>query len=75
MVVICDPFMHRVQQTIPHSGELVLMDATSNIDRNDTELFHLICPSVIGGLTFSKILGILSTRGDAETIVFALQLL
>ena len=72
VVVICDPFMHRVHQTIPQSGELVLMDATSNIDRNDTKLFHLICPSVIGGLPLASIL---STREDAETIVFGLKLL
>ena len=41
VIAIVDPFMHRVHKTIPQSGELVLVDATSNLDRNDTKLFHL----------------------------------
>ena len=72
VVVICDPFQQRVHATIPQSGELIFVDATSGIDRNDTKLFHLICPSVIGGLPVASIL---STREDEETIVFALNLL
>ena len=50
VVAIVDPFMRRVHQTIPQSGELILMNATSNLDRNEMKLFHLMCPNVIRGL-------------------------
>ena len=33
VVAIVDPFMRRVHHTIPQCGELVLIDATSNLDR------------------------------------------
>ena len=72
VVAIVDPFMRRVHQTIPQSGELILIDATSNLDRNDTKLFHLICPSVVGGLPVAEIL---TTREDTDTIMFGLELL
>ena len=71
-VAICDPFMRRVHHIIPQSSELILIDATSNLDRNDTKLFHLICPSVIGGLPVAEIL---TTREDTDTIMFGLELL
>ena len=48
-IAIVDPFMRRVHETVPQSGELVLVDATSNLDRNDSKLFHLVCPSVFLG--------------------------
>ena len=72
VVAICDPFMRRVHQIIPQSGELILMDATSNLDRNDTKLFHLYCPSSIGGLPVAELI---TTREDGPTIAFALQVL
>ena len=72
VVAIVDPFMRRVHQVIPQSSELILMDATSNLDRNDTKLFHLICPSVIGGLPVAEML---TTREDTDTIMFGLELL
>ena len=33
VVVIVDPFMQRVHETIPQSGDLVLVDATSNLGK------------------------------------------
>ena len=72
IVVICNPFMKRVHQTIPQSAELVFIDATSNIDRNDTKLFHLVCPSMIGGLPLADIL---CTREDTDTVAYALEML
>ena len=72
VAVICDPFMRRVHQTIPQSSEIVFIDATSNIDRNDTKLIHLMCPSMVGGLPLAEIL---STREDEETLHFAFELL
>ena len=50
VVVICDPFMRRVHKMIPQSGDLVFLDATSNLDRSDSKLFHFMTPSSIGGL-------------------------
>ena len=66
-MAIVDLFMRRVHKVIPQSAELILMDATSNLDRNDTKLFHLICPSVIGGLPVAELL---TTREDTDTILF-----
>ena len=72
VVAIVDPFMRRVHQIIPQAGDLVLIDATSNLDRNDTKLVHLVCPSVIGGLPVGEIL---TTREDTDTLRFGLDLL
>ena len=72
VAVVCNPFMRRVHQYIPQSGELVLIDATSNVDRNDTKLLHLMCPSMIGGFPLADIL---TTREDADTLHFAFELL
>ena len=47
------------------------MDATSNLDRYDTKLFHLICPSPAGGLPLGNIL---TSKEDNETILAALAL-
>ena len=71
-VVICDPFMHRVHAMVPQSGELVLIDATSNLDRNDTKLIHIVCPSPIGSLPLADIV---VTREDTNTLKFAFELL
>ena len=72
VIAIVDPFMHRVHKTIPQSGELVLIDATSNLDRCDSKLFHLMCPSPIGALPVAEIL---TTREDMKTITFGLEVL
>ena len=72
VAVVCNPFMRRVHQYIPQSGELVLIDATSNVDRNDTKLIHLVCPTMVGGLPLGEIL---CTREDSETLYFAFELL
>ena len=71
-IAICDPFMKRVHKLIPQSGELVMMDATSNVDRSDTKIFHLMCPSPAGGLPLATLV---TTREDRNTIEFGLELL
>ena len=48
---------------------MVLMDATSNLERYDTKLFHLICPSAVGGLPLGNII---TSKEDEETIYAAL---
>ena len=50
----------------------MLMDATSNVDRSDTKIFHLMCPSSAGGLPLATLV---TTREDAKTIEFGLELL
>ena len=71
IVVIIDRLMRRVHSMVPQSGDMVIMDATSNIDRSDTKLFHLMCPSAIGGLPVGTIV---VTREDEETIYRSLKL-
>ena len=71
IVVIIDRFMRRVHSMVPQSGDMVIIDATSNIDRSDTKLFHLMCPSAIGGLPVGTIV---VTREDEETIYRSLKL-
>ena len=69
-IVIVDPFMHRVHQTMPQSGDIVMIDATSNLDRNDSKLFHIVCPSPIGALPLGDII---VTREDINTLQFAFR--
>ena len=38
-------------QVVPGSGDIVFIDATSNLDRCDTKLIRIITPSAAGGLT------------------------
>ena len=71
-VVIVDPYMHRIHTTMPQSGDLALIDCTSNLDRNDSKLLHIVCPSPIGALPLADII---ITREDAKTIEFAFELL
>ena len=71
-IAICDSFQRRVHKMIPQSGELMMMDATSNVDRSDTKIFHLMCPSSAGGLPLATIV---TTREDTKTIEFGLELL
>ena len=71
-IAICDPFQKRVHKMIPQSGDLMMMDATSNVDRSDTKIFHLMCPSTAGGLPLATLV---TTREDTKTIKFGLELL
>ena len=63
-IAICDPFQRRVHK--------MMMDATSNVDRSGTNIFHLMCPSSAGGLPIATPI---STREDNKTIQYALELL
>ena len=38
VVAICDKFCRRVHEYVHQSGDIVLMDSTSNLDRHDTKL-------------------------------------
>ena len=71
-VVIVDNFMHRVHGTVPQAGDIIMVDATSNLDRNDSKLIHVVCPSPIGALPLADII---VTREDFKTLQFAFELL
>ena len=55
-IAICDAFQRRVHKMVPQSGELMMMDATSNVDRSDTKIFHLMCPSSAGGTSLATLI-------------------
>ena len=57
IVAICDSFFCRVHENLPQAGDIVLVDSTSNLDRHDTKLFHIICPSPAGGMPLGNIMG------------------
>ena len=71
IIAICDMLNRRVHEHIPAAGDLMIMDATANLDRNDSKIFHLMCPSPIGGLPLGTII---TTRGDETTIYKGLEL-
>ena len=72
VIIIVDPFMRRVHSYIPQAGEIVMVDATSNLDRLDTKLFHFMCPSTVGALPLAEMM---TTREDEDTIKFGLEIL
>ena len=71
IIAICDSLNRRLHEKIPAAGDLLIMDATANLDRCDTKLFHLMCPSPIGGLPLGTLI---TTRADEDTISEALDL-
>ena len=72
VVAIVDPFMRRVHKTVPQCGDIIFVDATSNIDRGDTNIVHFVCPSPVGGL---PVVQLLLTREDQKTFDFGLTIL
>ena len=71
IIAICDQFNKRVHENIPSAGDIMIMDATANLDRNDSKLFHLMCPTPVGGLPLGTLI---TTRADEATICEALEL-
>ena len=57
---------------VPQAGDLMMMDATSNLDRSDTKIFHLMCPAAVGALPLATII---TTREDEKTILHGLRML
>ena len=50
----------------------MIMDATSNLDRSDTKIFHLMCPSAVGALPLTTIV---TSREDEKTILHGLKMM
>ena len=48
VIIIVDPFMRRVHKMVPQAADIMIMDATSNLDRSSSKLFHLMCPAAPG---------------------------
>ena len=69
--MVCDKFNQRVHENIRAAGDLLIMDATAHLDRHDSKLFHLMCPTPIGGLPLGTLV---TTRADEATICEALDL-
>lgn len=70
-IAICTPLMHRVHSSIKHSGELVFIDASGNMDRLGCRVFLLLTHCCAGGVP----LGVLVTTSEStETVTKALHL-
>ena len=61
----CDAFFRRVHENLSQAGDIILVDATSNLDRQDTKLFHIVCPSPVGSMPFGNII---TSREDEITL-------
>jgi len=71
IIVICTPLMKRVHRLVPHSAELVFVDASGNMDRQNARVFLLMTHSAAGGLP----LGVLILHNEQRaTISAALRL-
>ena len=71
-VAICDLFSRRVHVKLPEAGDIILVDATSNLDRQDTKLVHIVCPSPAGGIPLGNII---VSREDEITLKAGFDLL
>ena len=45
----------RVHETLPQAGDVVMLDATSGVDRIDSKIFRLVTPSPAGSLPLGTI--------------------
>ena len=71
IVAVCDAFSRRVHENLPQAGDIILVDATSNLDRQDTKLFHILCPSPAGGMPLGNII---TSREDENTLKAGFEL-
>ena len=51
--------------TLPKAADILLLDATSNLDRSETKLFHMMTPAAVGALPLGTII---TTREDEKTL-------
>ena len=57
--------MKNIPKVLPQSGDVVLVDATSNLDRQDTKFHRFLVPSPAGGLP----IGYMITSGESEELL------
>ena len=70
--MMIDHLIFRVHRHISESGDIILLDSTSNIDREEHKLFHFICPSAFGGLPLATLI---LSREDEATLTYAFNIL
>ena len=67
IVAVCDMLSRRVHKVLPQSGDIVYVDATSNLDRQDSKLTKFMTCSPAGGLP----LGFVVTSSESENVLTA----
>ena len=65
IVAVCDKLSQRVYKVLPQSGDIVYVDATSNLDWQDSKLIKFMTSSSAGGLP----LGFVVTRSKSEKVL------
>ena len=65
IVAVCDKLSKRVHKLLPQAGDIVYVDATSNLDRQDSKLIKFMTCSPAGGLP----LGFVIVRSESEEIL------
>ena len=45
IIVVCDPLARRVHEVVKASADIMCVDATSNLDRQDSKYFNFITPT------------------------------
>ena len=54
--VLLDQLTLRVHKSLPQSGDVVMIDATSNLDRCDSKVFRIVTPSPGGAMPLGTII-------------------
>ncbi|XP_050501390.1 uncharacterized protein LOC126885128 [Diabrotica virgifera virgifera] len=65
VVCICSPLMKRVHKYERSSGEIMFIDSSGNMDRHNSRVFLMLCPTVAGGLP----VGIIMTYSECENVI------
>ena len=65
IVAVCDSLSRRVHKVLPQAGDIVYVDATSNLDRQDSKLVKFMTCSPAGGLP----LGFVVTSSESEKVL------
>jgi predicted outer membrane lipoprotein len=71
IIAICTPLMKRVQRIVKHSGEMVFVDASGSMDRQNMRVFMMLTHSAAGGLPIGVLI---MSNEQCATITAALQL-
>ncbi|KAL4089320.1 hypothetical protein QTP88_024374 [Uroleucon formosanum] len=66
ILAICSPLMKRVLIDLRTSHEIMFMDSSGNMDRNNSRVFLLLVPSVAGALS----VGIIVTFSETENNIY-----
>lgn len=56
VIALCTPIMQRVVELLPQANELVLVDASGNMDKNNHRVYFFLTPCVTGGVPLGCII-------------------